>query len=624
MGEVYRATDLILKRVVAIKLLPGGFAGRDIQRLQREARVLGSLSHAHLVRIFDFGSSDDGRPYLVMEFLEGQDLERLIRRAPLPLSEAREIASQILDGLAYMHSQGVVHRDLKPSNIFLVPAENYEENGDQIVKIIDLGLARLEETGTEKKDGQKLTRSGAVVGSPFYMSPEQVRSEAPDSRSDIYAFGCLLFAMIAGRPPFVSDNPMATFEMHLKATPPTLEQITGKIHPEGLEGLIATCLEKDPSKRFQSVEELKKALSLKEIDHKDPPPALPAASGRGRAQPLVLGLLALVTLALVFPLVGFLVFPRLEPENQKVAPQANEKTLPEEERSPVLLEDYYFGERESSRIVEYGDNGKHEYIQIQASPLADDGDIARLAEKPQIDRLILNNTSTDGTVLRKFAHLKISRIDLRKTPFSDRGARALLELPCLEEVDIGGCESLTDSGLATIARIPRLNGLTLGSHQITAPSFASLKGASRLEQITLSFRSQPPPAGFADYLKDLPRLRFIAFLACGKILPSDLASLKCLPHLEIVGLLKHSLDKSLLKAAGSLHIKALSVCDCKLDRGALLELRSAPFLEKVELSRCFYPDGTDITGDVRALFNTRPGFVIYLNGSRFSASQPAR
>ncbi|MCA9800491.1 MAG: serine/threonine protein kinase, partial [Cyanobacteria bacterium HKST-UBA02] len=262
MGEVYRATDLILKRVVAIKLLPGGFAGRDIQRLQREARVLGSLSHAHLVQIFDFGSSDDGRPYLVMEFLEGEDLERLIQSAPLSLSKVREIAFQILEGLAYMHSQGVVHRDLKPSNIFLVA----DENGQEIVKIIDLGLARLEETGSEEKDGQKLTRSGAAVGSPFYMSPEQVRSESPDSRSDIYAFGCLLFAMIAGRPPFVSDNPMATFEMHLKAAPPSLEQVTGKMHPEGLEDLIATCLEKDPDSRFQSIPDLEEALSSIDFD----------------------------------------------------------------------------------------------------------------------------------------------------------------------------------------------------------------------------------------------------------------------------------------------------------------------------------------------------------------------
>jgi len=172
MGEVYRAADLILKREVAIKLLPAGFAGRDIQRLQREARVLGSLSHPHLVEVFDFGSSDDGRPYLVMEFLEGQDLESLIGNSPLALPQVSEIALQILEGLAYMHSQGVVHRDLKPSNIFLVAGEN----GEEIVKIIDLGLARLE-IGAAENEGQKLTRSGAAVGSPFYMSLEQVRGE---------------------------------------------------------------------------------------------------------------------------------------------------------------------------------------------------------------------------------------------------------------------------------------------------------------------------------------------------------------------------------------------------------------------------------------------------------------
>lgn len=625
MGEVYRATDLILKRVVAIKLLPAGFAGRDIQRLQREARVLGSLSHAHLVQIFDFGSSNDGRPYLVMEFLRGQDLESLIAGSQLAFSRLREIALQILEGLAYMHSQGVVHRDLKPSNILLAANENSEE----IVKIIDFGLARLEaatvnnqEYQQPDREGQKLTRSGSAVGSPFYMSPEQVRGEAPDSRSDIYAFGCLLFAMVAGRPPFVSDNPMATFEMHLKMTPPSLEQVTGEKYPDGFEDLIVKCLEKDPRNRFQSILELREAFISIDFDPSeitDPEPQ--KKSGR-----LILPVSALLSLLLIASLA--LWYLKAGPEKSET--KVRKHILPEEERTPVLFDKHYFGgkggkggkKNEGYSFDE--ERGKQKYVQVKVPLMASDDEIEASAKAPRIDRLILNNTNTDGKVLKKFAHLRISRVDMRNTFLDEDGARSLLRLPAIEELDIVGCENLSDAGLATIASIPGLTGLTLGSGRVTARSFSSLKGAQNLENITLSFHGIPVPGGFAASLAGLPRLRFFGYLSCDKLAPSNISELRGLPHLEILALMKAELNRDILAQAARLPVSILNLRDCTIEKGALLKLRSSSSLQAVDLTNCRHKDDTGLVEDIEALRETDPGFAIDVNGIRFSASQPAR
>jgi eukaryotic-like serine/threonine-protein kinase len=256
MGEVYRARDSRLGREVAIKVLPSALA-KDTDRLQRfeqEARVLSALSHPNLLSIYDVGS-EDGLQYLVAEYLEGQTLRERLQDGALPQRKVIEYSTKIANGLAAAHDKGIVHRDLKPENIFITK--------DERVKILDFGLAKYALDAAQS--GSTLTMDagtapGTVMGSVGYMSPEQVRGEPADSRSDIFGFGAILYEMMTGKRAFSADTPVETMNAILKDEPPEIDLEQSRISP-GLERIARHCLEKNPSDRFQSARDLSFALT---------------------------------------------------------------------------------------------------------------------------------------------------------------------------------------------------------------------------------------------------------------------------------------------------------------------------------------------------------------------------
>ena len=262
MGEVYRAHDPRLGRDVAIKVLPRVFA-EDLDRLRRfeqEARAAGSLNHPNVLAIFDIGLHE-GSPFLVMELLSGQNLAERLPAGALSVESALDLALQVAQGLAAAHQQGIVHRDLKPANLFIT-------TGGQ-VKILDFGLAKqLPSIATESQaelptqDMAGTTRAGALLGTVGYMSPEQARGESTDTRSDIFSFGCVLYEMLGGRPPFRRDSVVETLSAILRDEPPPLVAARGTVSPS-LEGIVRRCLEKRPERRFSSAKEL--ALALKAV-----------------------------------------------------------------------------------------------------------------------------------------------------------------------------------------------------------------------------------------------------------------------------------------------------------------------------------------------------------------------
>ncbi len=258
MGEVYRARDSRLERDVAIKVLPESFA-RDADRLRRfeqEARAAGSLNHPNILTIFDIGNYD-GSPYVVSELLEGATLRERMRDGPLPARKAIDLAKQMAKGLAAAHEKGIVHRDLKPENIFVTR--------DQRVKLLDFGLAKLADPGMQDQPMTALpttpahTAPGVVLGTVGYMSPEQVRGRAADYRSDIFAFGAILYEMLAGQRAFQKDSSVETMNAILKEEPPP-SGLTALHVPPALERVVQHCLEKQPEDRFQSTRDLSFAL----------------------------------------------------------------------------------------------------------------------------------------------------------------------------------------------------------------------------------------------------------------------------------------------------------------------------------------------------------------------------
>jgi serine/threonine protein kinase/Flp pilus assembly protein TadD len=258
MGEVHLAEDTRLTRKVAIKFLPEASRSdpQARKRLIREARSAAALDHPNICSIYEVGEEEE-RSFIVMQYVEGETLSARMHRKPLELGECLDIAAQVVDGLAEAHSRGIIHRDMKPENIMLTPRGQ--------VKVMDFGLAKLMEQATA--DRQSMTASarteqGTIVGTVPYMSPEQVRGEVVDTRSDIFSFGVVLYEMVSGRQPFASESAAATASAILTREPPPLARYS-KEAPAELERIVSKAVRKDREKRYQSVEDL--ALDLKTL-----------------------------------------------------------------------------------------------------------------------------------------------------------------------------------------------------------------------------------------------------------------------------------------------------------------------------------------------------------------------
>jgi eukaryotic-like serine/threonine-protein kinase len=282
MGEVYRARDTRLGRDVALKVLPESFAreGDRLHRFEQEARAVAALNHPNILAIFDTGQSD-GSPFLVSELLEGETLRSVLDRGALSPRKAIDYGVQIAQGLAAAHEKGIVHRDLKPENVFVTK--------DARIKILDFGLAKLAQKSTAAtSDGATLTSHtgiGVVMGTASYMAPEQVRGEAADPRTDIFAFGAVLYEMVSGKRAFRRDTPAETMTAVLKEDPPELTDPGRSVSP-ALDRIVRRCLEKDPEQRFQSAKDLSFALSA--LSGSDSSAAARIATPRKRAHALPL------------------------------------------------------------------------------------------------------------------------------------------------------------------------------------------------------------------------------------------------------------------------------------------------------------------------------------------------
>jgi TolB-like protein/formylglycine-generating enzyme required for sulfatase activity/Tfp pilus assembly protein PilF/dienelactone hydrolase len=275
MGEVYRARDARLDRQVAVKVLPQSLANdpERLWRFEQEARAAGRLNHPNILTVFDVGTHG-GAPYIVFELLEGSTLRERLAGGALRVRKAIDYAIQIANGLATAHEKGIVHRDLKPENLFIT--------GDEFVKILDFGLAKLIEGETdggelgEQPTRSRLTVAGTMLGTVGYMSPEQVRGEGVDARSDIFSFGTILYEMLGGRRAFQHATSVETLNAILKEEPPELSRPEAQV-PAALEAVVQHCLEKRPERRFQSARDL--AFQLHSLQVAAPPAATPAVAG---------------------------------------------------------------------------------------------------------------------------------------------------------------------------------------------------------------------------------------------------------------------------------------------------------------------------------------------------------
>jgi len=260
MGKVYKAMQAPLDRVVALKVLNPSFPSTKDpgfqQRFLREASLTSKLRHPNTVTVIDYGQTDDGIYYIAMEYLEGRTLAQVLAQSgPLPWSRVIAIAQQVCRSLREAHGIGIVHRDLKPANIMLL-----NESDQDLVKVLDFGLVKSIAEGEAEALSPEITQSGTFLGSPQYMAPEQARNVA-DARSDIYSLGVVMYQMLQGRPPFIARDHLELIFAHCKEPPPPFNSLRPHIPvPADIETVVMRCLEKDPARRYQSMDEMLEAM----------------------------------------------------------------------------------------------------------------------------------------------------------------------------------------------------------------------------------------------------------------------------------------------------------------------------------------------------------------------------
>ena len=254
MGTVYRAEHVQISKVMAIKLLHHEVEQNpeNVARFHREAEAASRLNHPNTVHVFDFGRTKTGSLYLVMEYVDGDDLGKVITKGgAMPFGRVAYVCAQVAGSVADAHAAGVIHRDLKPENIVIGKGRDGERP-----KVLDFGLAKLFEGNVEAQ----VTSSGTIVGTPYYMSPEQIQGQELDGRSDVYAMGAIMYECVVGKPPFEAPNPVGVLSKHLSEEPAPPSQRSPLSVPAEADEIILRCLQKDPARRYQTAEELRQAL----------------------------------------------------------------------------------------------------------------------------------------------------------------------------------------------------------------------------------------------------------------------------------------------------------------------------------------------------------------------------
>ncbi|MCA9817773.1 MAG: serine/threonine protein kinase [Cyanobacteria bacterium HKST-UBA01] len=500
IGVVLKALDTVLDKMVAIKMLRSRLSANQAVRFHTEARTLARLNHPNILTALDFQITESGNPFLVLDFLEGEDLDSLIEReGPLAPEEAGEIFCQVLDGLDYAHRQGIVHRDIKPSNIMLLE----DHAGDLLVKIVDFGLSKLflGDQGEDDFD-QKVTATGAMLGSPLYMSPEQARGQPAGPASDIYSMGCVFYRVLTGSPPYLCDTAIETIQKRLEDPPPTLSDLRPEVEVDpALQEILFSMLEQEPEKRPKTPAMVKKSLEpvldSSEDNENNDLESVTTEPGSNTKDLKNGKIPRAMVLYLVIALVclgggGFILsnlfrsskqLPGLSKRGAKNTTLPMEKVLSESKKTELEPErlPFFLKKRESGGV------------DVQSYTDVDDKHLPGLFKLLGTDEKVLTLTLEDARFSAEGLQLLISHpaikscriMKLTHCKISDSGLAGIDQLPNLQELNLDYCEMVTDDGIKHLRTSRSLNSIGIQGLKLSSVGYGYLAELPNLVHVDM-------------------------------------------------------------------------------------------------------------------------------------------
>lgn len=566
-GIVYEAWDLTLRKRVAIKTLYSKlWTSDELIRFQSEARASSRLTHRNVLQILDFGLSEGGQPYMVMEFVDGTTLADLIKHeGSVESKDAVPLFLQICEGVRHAHRNGILHRDIKSSNIMIGTARS----GEQIAKVIDFGIAALahhEETFSDSI----VAKTESIAGSPHYLAPDQFLGRPYDVRSDIYSIGCVMFETLCGSVPYDAETVMATMSLHATSGIPELFNTYGEAVdcPPELSAIVRKCLAKEPTGRFKNVDELhKQLLDVNEILGLPPPPASDedgfssekSALDKFKALAMVVGVLLLLSA------IGFLSYrgissmpaPKAVPSTSKML--VFDKDAPDQTQAVILAKDPFSDLAVHGMIVQFSENQQRLTIDGDQSP---DEVLKRARERkyPIVELEIANAVMSQRTfaLISQFSNLRVLSISdvtgAKPESWHELGKCKSLHHLRLTDIDADDCF------MRVLSQLKYLSNLEIDASKVSA------KGLGYITQLPLEHLSLKTSKLSSAHMKEIVKIKTLnqIFLGDTSLADADIKSLLALNTIYALGLNGLPIeDRTLLALVEKFPLKALYIFRCE-------------------------------------------------------------
>ncbi|MBX9693522.1 MAG: serine/threonine protein kinase, partial [Cyanobacteria bacterium] len=440
-GTVYLCRDRMLAKRVAVKVL-NHLSGEELIAFQNEAKATCQLNHPNIVKVLDFGIVDLRSPYMVLEYLPGASLEKLLERGPMDPDTALGIFEQICDALSYLHSRGLFHRDLKPSNVIVSTT-----SGEPVAKVIDFSI------GTFKGRPDARPSRGSYVGTPAYMSPEQSQGATSETTSEVYTFGCVLFEALTGYPPYIGQTAVETISMHTSEPVPSLQHhLRGSVRSvPSLENLVSTCLAKAKEERYQNFEEVKRALqeAMQELQDASEVPSTSTAGKRSVIFPVLFSLLFIASTAF-----GAMYFQSSTASRKPSAStrKASPVNVPKLKDAIETVDSFKWRRGIDSTGLEGWVSGAS----------VTDEDFKLLQDKPDVTFIYVTfNDAVTGDGLKYLLDRPIKGVSFQCSSLSDEALLWMSKIKSMQSIRLSLSSMITIAGLKHLTTLPKLRQLDL-------------------------------------------------------------------------------------------------------------------------------------------------------------------